>query len=192
MSRLRVVALAVALTVTACATLVQEAQPPRVPEPFDLSGRVSVTYEGQAFSGSLRWQHQAERDEILLLTPLGQARAQIVSSAEGATFTGADGKRYHGASVEALTRQALGWGLPLTHLQYWVRGEAVPGNPSEQVERDAEARLTRLVQDGWQINIVRYPPDQHDGLPRRLELKRNADQTIRLAIDAWRREAAAP
>jgi outer membrane lipoprotein LolB len=192
MSRLRIAALAVALTVAACATLVQEAQPPRAPEPFDLSARVLVSYEGRAFSAGLRWQHQPERDEILLLTPLGQALAQIVSSAEGATFTGADRKQYHGASVESLTRQALGWELPLTRLQYWVRGEVAPGNAPEQLERDAEARLTRIAQDGWHISIARYPADQHGGLPRRLDLKRSADQTIRLAIDMWRREPSAP
>lgn len=192
MSRLSIAALAVTLTVAACATLTDRGALPRAPEPFDLSGRVLVGYDGRAFSSSLRWQHLAERDEIWLLTPLGQALAHIVDSADGATFTGADRKQFHGASVEGLTRQALGWELPLNRLQYWVRGEIVPGSMPQGVERDAEQRLTSLVQDEWHITIAHYPRDEHAGLPRRLELRRSNNETIRLVIDGWRREPAAP
>lgn len=192
MSRSGIVALAAAFTVAACATLVPDGGPPRAPESFDLSGRVLVSYEGRAFSSNLRWQHLPERDEIWLLTPLGQALGHIASDADGATFTGADRKQYRGAGVEGLTRQALGWELPLTRLQYWVRGEVAPDTTPQGVERDDAGRLTRLAQNEWQISIAHYPPDENGGLPRRLELRRGADQTIRLVIDAWRRESAMP
>jgi outer membrane lipoprotein LolB len=192
MSRSGIVALAAAFTVAACATLVPDGGPPRAPQPFDLSGRVLVSYEGRAFSSNLRWQHLAERDEIWLLTPLGQAVGHIVSDADGATFTGADHKQYRAAGVEGLTRQALGWELPLTRLQYWIRGEVAPDSTAQGVERDDAGRLTGLAQNEWQISIARYPSDEHEGLPRRLELRRGGDQTIRLVIDAWRRESATP
>ena len=192
MSRSRIVALAAAFTVAACATLVPDGGPPRAPQPFDLSGRVLVSYEGRAFTSNLRWQHLPERDEIWLLTPLGQGLGHIASDADGAIFTGADRKQYRGAGVEGLTRQALGWELPLTRLQYWVRGEVAPDTTAQGIERDAARRLTGLAQDEWQISIAYYPPDQHEGLPRRLELRRGGDQTIRLVVDAWRRESAAP
>jgi outer membrane lipoprotein LolB len=188
MSWSRIAALALLLAVAACAT---PGLPPRAPETFDLSGRVAVSFDGRAFSSSLRWQHLAERDEIWLLTPLGQALAQIVSTAEGATVTGADRKQYQGADVEALTRRALGWELPVTRLQYWVRGEPAPGSPPQKVERDAAGRPSAFEQEGWLIALERYPADQHDGLPRRIELRRGGE-TIRLVIDAWRRDNAAP
>lgn len=189
MSRSRIAALAVAFTVAACATMMrEEGAPPRAAEPFDLSGRVVVSYDGRAFSSGLRWRHLPERDEIWLLTPLGQALAHIVDSTDGTSFTGADRKQYHGAGVEDLTRQALGWELPLTRLQYWVRGEVVPGTTADGVERDADQRLTRLNQDGWRISITHYPPDEQGGLPRRLELARSSNETIRLVIDGWRRD----
>ncbi|MCI3951212.1 MAG: outer-rane lipoprotein lolB [Burkholderiales bacterium] len=187
MSRPRIAALAVALAATACATL---GLPPGVPVPFDLSGRVLVSYDGRAFSSNLRWQHLPERDELWLLTPLGQTLAQITATTEGATVTGADHKRYHGADVEALTRQALGWELPLTRLQYWVRGEAAPGSVPQDVQRDAEGRISALRQDEWRIKLERYPADQHAGLPRRVDLDRGGNQSIHLVIDAWRGEAA--
>lgn len=189
MSRSRIAALAFAVTVAACAT---PGLPPPAQEVFDLSGRVSASHESRAFSSSLRWQHLPERDEIWLLTPLGQALAHIVSTPQGATVTGADRKQYKGADVEALTRQALGWELPLARLQYWVRGEPAPGTALQDDQRDAAGRYTSFIQDDWQISVARYPPGEHDGLPRRLELRRGGGETIRLVIDVWRRDRAAP
>lgn len=184
--------LAATLAVSACATM---APPREVPAaaatPFDLSGRVLVSYDGRAFSSSVRWQHAQQRDEIWLLSPVGQTLAYIDAGAAGATLTAADQTQYRAASVDNLTRQALGWELPLAHLQYWVRGEAAPFSAPEAVARDAETRITALTQDGWRIAFLYFPSAEHDGLPRRLDLVHGSNQ-IRLVIDGWRRDFVAP
>jgi len=186
MTSRRLSVLATVLAVAACAAL-EFAAPPA--PPFDLSGRVLVSYDGRAFSSGLRWRHTTAQDEISLLTPLGQTLAHIVNGADGATLTGADQRRYHAASVETLTRQALGWELPLSRLRHWVRGEPVPGGVPGVLERDAAERLTLLEQEGWRIVFTHYPLAEHGGRPRRLELDRGA-QRIRLVIDDWRAEGA--
>lgn len=180
-------ALAAVLTVAACAAL----GPAPTSPPFDILGRVLVSHEGRAFSSGLRWQHRPAQDEIMLLTPVGQALAHIVHGAEGATLTAADQRRYHATSVESLTRQALGWELPLARLTYWVRGEAAPGSAPTVLERDDSARVVRLEQDGWRIAFVNYARDEHGGRPRRLDLYRGT-QRIRLVIDEWRGLGATP
>ncbi|HSQ04858.1 MAG TPA: lipoprotein insertase outer membrane protein LolB [Burkholderiales bacterium] len=167
-----------------CATLASRTEAPA----FDLLGRVFVGYEGPAFSSNLRWQHEAGRDEIWLMTPLGQTLAHIVSVPYSATFTAADQKEYHAASVESLTRSALGWELPVTLLRYWVRGEVAAGDPPSAVERTAEGRLARLTQAGWQITFTHDGSSEQASLPRRLELT-NGSQQIRLVIDRWQNGA---
>ncbi len=186
-------ALAASALVAACAVLAPPGERPAGPAaaPFDLIGRMAVTYDGRAFSSSVRWQHSAERDEIWLLTPVGQTLAHIVGDADGATLTGADQKQYRAGTVESLTRQALGWELPLARLSYWVRGEVAPGSAPARAERDDSGRLTFLDQDGRRIAFVNYPPAEHGGLPRRLELTSGAHE-IRLVIDGWRRGEGAP
>jgi len=184
--------LATTLVLAGCATTM----PPGAREfpaaaPFDLSGRVLVSYDGRAFTAGVRWQHTRERDEIWLLSPVGQTLAYIDAGAAGATLTTSEQSQYRAASVENLTRQALGWELPLAHLQYWVRGEAAPFSAPETVMRDAEAKFSALTQDGWRIAFLYFPPAEHGGLPRRLDLAHGANQ-IRLVIDDWRREGAAP
>ncbi len=185
-------ALAACLWISACASFAPQ---PRTPaaraEPFDLLGRVLVRYDGRAFSSNLRWQHAARDDEIWLMTPALQTLAHIVDAPGGATLTAADQTQYHAASVEALTRRALAWELPLGRLQFWVRGRPAPGSDPTGAERDADNRYARFSQDGWRVTLEYFARDEHRGLPRRLELA-GAGQEIRLVIDSWRAAPGEP
>lgn len=154
---------------------------------FDVSGRVLVSGEGRAFSSNLRWRHEAGRDELWLLTPLGQALVHIVTDAAGATLTTADQQEYRALSVAALTQRALGWVLPLAELRHWLQAQPVPAEPVILVQRDSGGRLERLEQAGWTLQLT------YDGAqpqPRRLDLERGG-QRIRLVVDERRDPAAA-
>ena len=182
MTSLRLCAvLASATLIASCAGL---GPPVRAPAPFDLIGRVAVSYDGRAFSSSVRWHHLPDRDEIWLLTFAGQTLAYIVSDSAGATLTGADRTQYSAPDVESLTRQGLGWDLPLTYLGWWVRGKAAPAPTAHDIKRDERARLIGFTQDDWHITLV-PDPRLENGLPRRLELV-NDRNVIRLVIDVWR------
>lgn len=178
-------ALVAAAALAACAVLSSPERQAQRAAPFDLSGRVAVADAGRVFSSGIRWQHDAESDEIWLLTPTGQALAHIQAEASGATLTGADGNQYHAGDVESLTRKALGWELPMARLAWWVRGEIVPGAVTGEVVRDQQGRLIRLTQDGWRITYVQHDSNETGGLPQRLDLIREANR-IRLVIDGWR------
>jgi outer membrane lipoprotein LolB len=183
-------ALAVCAALAACTTLSPTYEPVQRAPAFDLVGRVAVNYDGRAFSSGVRWQHQADRDEISLLTPVGQTLAHIVADSSGATLTGADRQQIQADDVESLTRRGLGWELPLTRLAWWVRAEIVPGGVIGEVTRDPEGRLVGLVQDGWRVVIVHRPSDEGSAFPQRLELAREGYQ-IRLVIDNWPRDGDA-
>jgi outer membrane lipoprotein LolB len=183
----RAFALACIVLAAACATPFP-GQLPAAPSPsFDLSARVAVRHEGQAFSSGLRWRHALGRDEIWLTNPAGQALAHIIDEGEGALLTSADRRQHRAASVESLTRQALGWELPVVHLKHWLRGEIAPGAAPGEVARDESRRIVKLEQAGWRIVLGYEPPQDNRALPRRLELERDSAQ-IRLVIDAWRDE----
>jgi outer membrane lipoprotein LolB len=156
---------------------------PRNPQPFDLLGRVLVTYGGGALTANLRWDHAAQQDEIWLMTPTGQTLAHIVDSPAGAVLTRADQQRYEAGSVEALTRQALGWALPLSLLQYWVRGVPAPGSVND-MQKNGD-RPTAFAQHGWRVALTYHTEGELAGRVRRLDLTDGANE-IRFVIDTWR------
>lgn len=178
-------ALAAVLAMTllaACATL---SVAPRDPQPFDLLGRVLVTHANGALTANVRWEHGGDRDEIWLMTPTGQTLAHIVDSPQGAVLTRADQQQYRAASVESLTRQALGWALPLNLLQYWVRGMPAPGATAGALERGADGRLVAFDQNGWRVALTYHGEGEYAGKVRRADLKDGANE-IRFVIDTWR------
>ncbi|MGH6782505.1 MAG: lipoprotein insertase outer membrane protein LolB, partial [Sphingomonadaceae bacterium] len=174
---------AVAAALAGCALLVPSPPPPPAPA-FELIGRVAVSHDGRAFTSGVRWQHAAERDELWLLTPTGQALAHIVGDAGGATFTGSDRSQHQAADIGSLIRRALGWEMPVPHLAWWVQGEPAPGSAVQTAERDPHGRLAVLEQGGWRIAYVYESGDACDGRLRRLELT-GESHVVRLVIDRW-------
>lgn len=173
-----------AAALAGCAMFEPRAPLARAPA-FDLIGRVAVSHDGRAFSAGVRWEHTAARDEIWLLTPMGQALAHIVGDGEGAVFTGADRSQHRSGDIEGLTRRALGWELPVARLAWWVRGDLAPDSVIQHVERDGQGRVAVIAQEGWRIQYAYLPSAGQDAHPRRLEITAG-NQVIRLVVDGWR------
>jgi len=154
-------------------------------DPFMLVGRLSVKTEQQKFSGSVRWRHASQDDEVYLFSPLGQVIAEIYRDQAGVRLTTSEPATYQAQNVEYLTGQVLGWELPLAGLQFWVRGKHFPMTVAEK-DINADDRIIAIRQDGWRINYLDYYPTRATGvtLPRLLEFGR-ADVKIKLIVDQW-------
>jgi len=152
---------------------------------FEFMGRVLVKGGDKGFSGGVRWSHTSTVDNIHLLSPFGQVVAEINSSEGSALLTTSKKRMYRATNVENLTKQVLGWQLPILGLQYWVRGVNGPKTKSE-IDRDADGRIIGIRQDGWTITYTSYFPSQliKKERPRVLVLKRS-NLKIKLVIDNW-------
>jgi len=151
------------------------------PDAFEALGRVYVRFGLRAFSGSLRWRHDPQADEVWLGGPLGQTGAHIVRDSAGATLTTADQQTYRAMSIESLTRDGLGWSMPLADLSYYVVGK-VPPDSVNGVERDTAGRVVGVERDGWKVQwSIGDAAAAGSSLPR-LNLTKD-DVEIRLVID---------
>lgn len=174
------------LLLTGCATEpVVMHQPTQLDIAFAFNGRVSVKQGSQRDSAGVRWVHQDDDDEILLLAPLGKTVARIRRDANRATLE-ASGKGYIAQDMESLMQQALGWHLPLNGLRYWVTALPAPDGKST-VERNAHGQLRKLRQQGWEISYSRYAETTAEALPMRLSLKREGME-VQVVIDEWERQ----
>lgn len=156
---------------------------------FKLLGRVAVRNAQQRFSGNVHWHHARLEDTILLLTPLGQAVAEIKRDGHGVSLVTSKQETFHARDVEELTVEILGWRLPLDGLQYWIQGFYSPFSTAS-VDFDNDDRIISIRQDGWEILFTRYAAEStdHSGRvqirPRIVELRFD-DLNIRMVIDNW-------
>jgi outer membrane lipoprotein LolB len=149
---------------------------------FSLNGRVAFKLDERGGKAGLRWRHSTTSDSLKLLSPIGTMVGEIEADGDGATLTTADKKVYRSNDVQSLTREVLGWDLPLAGLRYWVTGRAEPGAPVQAQSRDDRQRLQSLTQNDWRIDYIEYFGDS--AMPARLSLAYDR-LNLRLIVDRW-------
>jgi outer membrane lipoprotein LolB len=98
----------------------------------------------------------------------------------------------YAADAEELLYRYTGWRLPITNLNYWVRGVPVPDLPAIR-ELDDAGRLKTLRQQGWEVQYQEYVRFEGHELPNRLTLTYTPVRVtaelpameVRLVIDRW-------
>lgn len=151
---------------------------------FKLQGRIGVQSEGKGFSGTTHWQHDDAGDTIALFSPLGGQVATIKTTADGVGLVTSDGKSFSAKDAETLTQQNLGWSLPMQGLTDWVLGRPASGPNASDAIWDSTGRLTKLKQDGWEIEYAEYVEASGRQLPGKINL-RNPRLYLKLVIEQW-------
>jgi len=172
------------LLFAACAML----EAPKAPDPsatFSTQGRLSVHYHDFASGkedtvfGRFDWTEHGRDVDLSLLDPLGQSIAMVHAEPDHATLRLSDGRTFEGASAEDLTREALGYPVPVAGLRAWLLGRA--NDPSIKPTTDPSGALV-IHESNWTIHY----PDA--GMPpRRIDLSYpgpGVSLDLRLAIEA--------
>lgn len=154
-----------------------------LPANWTLQGRIGVQSGEQSLSGQIYWRHRTETDEVLMTSPLGQGVARIVRDAEGVMLEVPNQPVRRAPDVESLTREALGYALPVAGLVWWVQARPDPDSTFEAMY-DASGHITQLRQNGWVIDYLKYAVDAR---PHKLVVSREGLE-IRLVKDRWQAE----
>ena len=155
---------------------------------WDMYARAVLRLDREAYNIGIRWQRDAGgRFMMLLEAPFGQGVFRIDATPPDAyELLLPDGQRYVNSSAEALLDDAVGWSLPISGLDFWIRGLPQPSG-ARVLRLDAEGRARSIRQDGWDIVYLDYfDNDREAALPRRLQLQ-NETITLKLAIERWQR-----
>lgn len=147
---------------------------------FNLKGKIGVQANRNSFSGNFHWQHALETDHIALFSPLGSQAADIKKTPIFVTLTDNQGQAITEKNAEALTEKVLGWELPLAGLSDWVLGRPSHTGLSDR-EWDDGGKLTKLTQNGWQIEYTEYTNLGAYPLPVKMHLQ-HGNVKIKLVI----------
>jgi outer membrane lipoprotein LolB len=152
---------------------------------WDVHARAAIKLEVAVYNIGIRWQRQAENSTILLEAPFGQGVFRIESDASGKyRLRLPDGRVFENSSAEALLEDMIGWSLPISGLEYWIRG--LPRPDSDYSHRlDEGGRARSINQDQWSIGYLDYFARQENlQLPRRVKLLSDK-VTLKLIIERW-------
>ncbi len=144
---------------------------------WELRGRVDVRYDNDSHTPRIQWQQQDQEYRIRLWGSFNAGNT-LINGRPGHVTMEQDGQVIDATSPEALILEQLGYELPVSYLEFWVRGLPSPESRAE-LEFNALNQLSRLQQAGWTVSYSDPRLYGDVALPARLEVTR-PENDIRL------------
>lgn len=159
------------------------------------AGRMTLELPTETWSGQLSWRAEGAEQVIDLSGPMGRGGGRLFLGGDRARLITRDGEHFEAADPDALIAQLTGREIPVSGLEYWVRGLARP-DVGFDLRADREGRPRRLIQDGWEIGYGAFETvgeiAEAFSMPKSLDLHR-ADMRLRVSVDRWQlRPQASP
>ncbi len=172
------------LALAGCATA--PSQPPSsvhvapYSETQELHGTMSANFtrdgNRESVTGNFEWRQSAARTDITLTSQFGQTIAVIAVTPQGATLNDGKNPLRSAPDINQLSRDALGWMLPVAGLRDWLQGHAIgaDGKPFAA----SQAVNTVKTKDGWQLSYVTWQEGSMPPKPKRIDVERRTGETI--------------
>ena len=151
---------------------------------WQMRGRVNVRYDNEAHTPRIQWQ-QNEAQYNIRLWGTFNVGSTTIEGRPGFVTLEQDGEELSAASPEELILQQLGYELPVSSLEHWIKGIPAPESTAE-LQFSEFNQLTQLVQDGWTVIFDDLRQYGEFSLPRRVELTRpKNDIRLRFIGISW-------
>jgi outer membrane lipoprotein LolB len=158
---------------------------------WDLSAKLGMRSSKKSGQATVVWVRRDGSHRINLFGPFGAGHVILTQDATGATLQDAKRHTYTAANARRLLLNTTGWDVPFDDLRYWVAGIPAPDAKAE-ISLDDWGRLSRLAQDGWDVQFLEYTRVGALELPQRLFIEQAAAEPatdkgveVRLVITRW-------
>lgn len=153
---------------------------------WELTARLGIRNKDQGQNLSVDWQQDNDHFKLYLYSPLAIDNATIKGKPGSVSLTMSDGNHYTAENPEKLVLDHLGWNLPFTGLEYWIKGMPAPHSTPTNVKYDSYNQLRSLQQDGWCIEFEEYSVHQNITLPEKITLINN-NVKLKVIINRWKK-----
>lgn len=148
-----------------------------------LKGKLAVIAKQDSGSANFNWVQRAQNFDISLYGPIGSSAVQLNGRPGKVVMTTGSGNQFTASTPEELLNKQLGWRLPVSYLNYWVRGLPVPGG-TQSTQFDKAHRLSKLNQKGFDVVFNRYTNSGGIDLPQRITITSSSIKT-KIFIYNW-------
>ncbi len=144
---------------------------------WQFRGRVDVRYNNDSDTPRIQWQQQDQEYRIRLWGTFNAGNT-LITGRPGSVTMESRGETITASSPEQLILQQLGYELPVSYLEYWIKGLPAPGERAE-LEFNELNQLSLIRQADWTVTY--NDPRQYGdlSLPANMILTRPAND-IRL------------
>jgi outer membrane lipoprotein LolB len=150
---------------------------------WHLSGKIALQTSHDSGSASVDWSQSQNQYNISLQGPLGAGAMKLKGQAGLVTLQTSDGKSYQAASAEQLLAKQWGFHLPVSNMNYWIRGLPVPGTPAN-TRFDQDGRIATIIQRGFRIDYLAYSNANGIDLPEKMTIVSSALR-VKMIVYQW-------
>ncbi|MGR8946433.1 MAG: lipoprotein insertase outer membrane protein LolB [Gammaproteobacteria bacterium] len=151
---------------------------------WSFRGRTAVQRGSEGWTATLHWRQHDGSFRLRIIAPLGQGTYEILREPDKVSLIDADNRVYTAATPEQLASEVIGWRLPITNIEYWVRGLMAPHEEPSQLTLDEGGLVKDFAVDRWRVSILEYQFIDDLAMPRKLFMS-HGDTKIRVVINAW-------
>ena len=151
---------------------------------WHIVGKIGFANKHQGGNATLDW-HQAKTNfAITLHGPFKIETVHITGKPGTVLLATSAGTNLTATTPEAIIQQQLGWTVPITGLIYWARGIPIDNAPIDFIQVPEDNRLTKLKQQGWEIEYNEYQNFNQYVLPTKITLHYDTIK-IKLIFKNW-------
>lgn len=151
---------------------------------WEARGKISLQKGDERTNASYRWRQLKDNYIIHLHGPFGQGATWLRRTTKGVTIENAEVGILGAATAEDLMQQMVGWQVPVSGLQYWITGMAVPGIPAEITAVDEDGLATAITQQGWTIEFGKRKNIKGRPTPTKIVASRD-DIRVTVIVKDW-------
>ncbi len=153
---------------------------------WQASGRMAIRDGNKGISVNFDWINDNRNLELRLRTSGG--RWVMLAEPGFAQLEGTRIGLLQADSPEPLAEQALGWSVPVSYLQDWLR--ALPAPDGARLKYASDGSVLEINHEEWQISYQKYTTVESQGstdsvlLPSRLDASKG-QYVIKVLISDW-------
>lgn len=155
---------------------------------WQAEGKIALSAKNYQTNASFDWKQAGGNYTLRFFGPFGYGSAWLIKEGRQVSFEDQEHGKKIAASPEELMNKAMGWQVPITELQHWIKGIPAPDASVTASTSDEQGNLLTLDQLGWHLIYSDYRPQNGWTLPGKLIATRENVKVV-MVTKTWTLEA---